>query len=96
MKCYLADGKNQRYALSCMTDWQEIDGKLTRTLEFPSFAAAMVFVNKVAEAAETADHHPDIHIHYKTVTLELWTHSAKSITDKDRKLAQEISKLSGV
>ena len=74
-------------------NWQEIDGKLTRTFEFPDFGAAMVFVNKVADAAEEADHHPDIHISYKKVTLELTTHSAGEITDKDHELAKKINEL---
>lgn len=76
-----------------MADWKEINGKLTRTFEFSDFAGAMVFVIKVAEAAEMADHHPDIHIYYNKVTFELWTHSAGKVTDKDKALAKEISRL---
>lgn len=74
-------------------DWKEVQGRLTRTFEFPDFAGAMVFVNKVATLAEELDHHPDFHIDYKKVTLELTTHSAGKVTEKDRELAERISRL---
>lgn len=73
--------------------WEETEGKLTRTFEFPSFPAAMEFVNKVANVAEEADHHPDIQINYKKVILELTTHSAGKITAKDHELAGRINEL---
>jgi 4a-hydroxytetrahydrobiopterin dehydratase len=47
-------------------------------------------VNRVAELAEAADHHPDITIHFKTVTLALWTHTAGGLTQKDFDLARRI------
>lgn len=74
-------------------DWKEVQGRLTRTFEFPDFAGAMVFVNKVAALAEELDHHPDIHINYKKVTLELTTHSAGKITEKDHEAAKRINEL---
>ena len=76
-----------------MAKWKKAGGRLKQTFEFPNFAAAMVFVNKVADAAETADHHPDITINYNKVMLELWTHSEKKVTDKDEALAKQISEL---
>lgn len=76
-----------------MNKWLEQNGKLTRTFEFPSFPAAIEFVNKVADLAEDLDHHPDIHINYKKVTLELTTHSAGKIMERDRELAQRIDEL---
>lgn len=72
--------------------WKEVNGKLTRTFEFPDFTEAMVFVSKVATLAEELDHHPYIHINYKKVTLELTTHSAGKITEKDHELAERINK----
>ena len=74
-------------------DWKEVDGKLRAMFEFPDFAAAMVFVNKEPAAAEKANHHPDILIHYNKVGMELWTHSEGKVTDKDRQLAEKISQL---
>ncbi len=62
-----------------------------RTFEFEDFPGAIAFVNKVAEAAERADHHPDIDIRWNKVTLTLTTHSAGVLTSKDTDLAAEIS-----
>ena len=77
-----------------MSDWHEEDGALVRELAFSDFAAAMAFVNKVADAAEEADHHPDILIHgWNKVRLSLKTHSAGSITEADHRLAATIDGL---
>ena len=69
------------------TDWQEVDGALQRTFELESFPAALDFVNRVGALAEAEDHHPDISISYREVTLRWWTHTAGGITDRDRDLA---------
>ena len=63
--------------------WTWSDKVITRTYEFPDFAEAMVFVNKVAEAAEEADHHPDIDIRWNKGTLALSTHSEGGLTSRD-------------
>lgn len=73
--------------------WTEVDGALERTFELPSFAEAIAFVNRVAELAEAEDHHPDITILYRRVTLRWWTHTAGGITDRDRELAAASSSL---
>ena len=74
--------------------WREEDDRLIRELGFADFAAAMAFVNRVAEAAEAADHHPDILVHgWNKVTLTLQTHTTGSITDADRSLAETIDGL---
>jgi len=65
-----------------------VEGALERTFELPSFAAALVFVNRVGELAESENHHPDIAISYRRVTLRWWTHTAGGITDRDRELAE--------
>jgi 4a-hydroxytetrahydrobiopterin dehydratase len=67
--------------------WSEAGGALERTFAFPSFPEAIAFVNRVAELAEAENHHPDIAIHYRQVTLRWWTHTAGGITDRDRELA---------
>ena len=73
--------------MSVLNDWQEVDGALERQFELPSFPEAISFVNKVAELAEQENHHPDIAISYRKVTLRWTTHSAGGITDRDRELA---------
>ena len=70
-----------------MAAWPEIDGALERTFELGSFVEAIAFVNRVAELAERENHHPDIAVAYKKVTLRWTTHSAGGITDRDRELA---------
>jgi 4a-hydroxytetrahydrobiopterin dehydratase len=73
--------------------WTEVDGALQRTFELPSFVAALEFVNKVGALAEMEDHHPDIAISYRTVTVRWWTHTAGGITDRDRDLARKTGEL---
>jgi 4a-hydroxytetrahydrobiopterin dehydratase len=70
-----------------VTDWPEVDGALERTFEFGSFADAIAFVNRVAELADAENHHPEIAVSYRRVTLRWTTHSAGGITDRDRELA---------
>jgi 4a-hydroxytetrahydrobiopterin dehydratase len=67
--------------------WIEKDDGLERTIELPSFREAIDFVNRVADLAEAENHHPDIFVSYRTVTLRWTTHSAGGITDRDRELA---------
>jgi 4a-hydroxytetrahydrobiopterin dehydratase len=75
--------------------WNEVDNALERTFELESFPAALAFVNRVGELAEAEDHHPDIRIDYKNVTLRWWTHTAGGITDRDRELASRSAELAG-
>lgn len=76
-----------------LSDWQEVDGALERTVELPSFPEAIAFVNRLAEAAERENHHPDIAISYRKVTVRWSTHSAGGITERDRALAAETDTL---
>jgi 4a-hydroxytetrahydrobiopterin dehydratase len=79
--------------VSVPTDWAEADGALERTFELPSFPEAIAFVNRVAELAEAENHHPDVAISYKQVTLRWTTHSEGGITDRDRELARRSAEL---
>lgn len=72
-------------------EWKLKDGKLTREWTFPDFVGSMKFVNKVAELAEAAGHHPDIEIHYNRVRLDLESHDAGGLTMRDRALATAIN-----
>jgi 4a-hydroxytetrahydrobiopterin dehydratase len=73
--------------MASTSDWPEVDGALERTFELPSFPEAIAFVNRLAELAEGENHHPDIAISYRKVTVRWTTHSAGGITDRDRELA---------
>jgi 4a-hydroxytetrahydrobiopterin dehydratase len=79
--------------LSESGDWREVDGALEREFRFADFAEALAFVNRVGEAAETANHHPDIEIHWNRVKLRWWTHVANAITDRDREMALKTDEL---
>jgi 4a-hydroxytetrahydrobiopterin dehydratase len=73
--------------------WGRTGNIIARTFEFADFVAAMKFVNAVAEAAENAQHHPDIDIRWNKVTLALTTHDAGGLTDKDFALARRCDAL---
>jgi 4a-hydroxytetrahydrobiopterin dehydratase len=73
--------------MSAPEGWLVVDDALEQTFELPSFPEAIAFVNRVAELAEAENHHPDITISYKKVTLRWSTHSEGGITDRDRDLA---------
>jgi 4a-hydroxytetrahydrobiopterin dehydratase len=73
--------------------WVEVDDALEREFEFKDFAEALAFVNRVGDAAEKADHHPDIEIHWNRVKLRWWTHVTGSITDRDRRMAARTNEL---
>lgn len=66
-----------------LSQWSEINGAIQRTYQFKDFVHAMAFVNKIADMAESKQHHPDILIRWNKVTLTLSTHDAGGITDKD-------------
>jgi 4a-hydroxytetrahydrobiopterin dehydratase len=76
-----------------MDDWHEVEGALETTYELGSFEEAIAFVNRVAALAEAENHHPDIAIAYRKVTLRWTTHSAGGITDRDRELARRSDEL---
>jgi 4a-hydroxytetrahydrobiopterin dehydratase len=76
-----------------MTDWREQEDALVREFELPSFAAAIQFVDRLAELADSENHHPDIDIRYRRVTVRWTTHSEGGITEKDREMAERTSAL---
>lgn len=79
--------------LATSSGWELSGSTILKTFTFSDFAAAMVFVNRVAHAAETAGHHPDIDIRWNRVTLALSTHSEGGLTRQDTDLAREIDSL---
>jgi 4a-hydroxytetrahydrobiopterin dehydratase len=73
--------------------WIDSHGALEKTFELPSFPAAIAFVGRVAEIAEEANHHPDIAVSYRKVTLRWTSHDAGGITDRDYELAAKTDEL---
>ncbi|MFC7448547.1 4a-hydroxytetrahydrobiopterin dehydratase [Rhodococcus daqingensis] len=80
-------------ALRSLPHWQRAGDSITRTVKCPTFPAAIALVDRVAVAAESRDHHPDIDIRWRTLTFICATHFKGGITELDVSLAREIDRL---
>jgi len=89
----LLSGAEVSSALGGLSDWTGDPGGIQRAVEAPSFLAGIDLVAAVAQAAEAADHHPDIDIRWRTVTFRLSTHSEGGVTRRDIDLAAEIDRI---
>jgi 4a-hydroxytetrahydrobiopterin dehydratase len=69
--------------LQALPGWELDGGAIRRTFTFPGFPDAVAYVVRLGFVAEAADHHPDILINYKRVTLSYVTHSEGGLTEKD-------------
>lgn len=76
--------------LDKLDGWTGTVGGISKTYRFADFAESIRFVNRVADQAEAANHHPDISVSWNKVTLELVTHSAGGVTQADLDLAERI------
>ena len=84
-----------RNTLKGLPEWSFSGGAIHKKFTFKSFMPGIAFVNKIAEAAEQANHHPDITINYSQVSISLSTHSESGVTQKDFQLAEAIDKIYG-
>jgi 4a-hydroxytetrahydrobiopterin dehydratase len=75
--------------------WEVVNGKLHREFAFKDFSEAWAFMTRVALLAEKANHHPDWSNSWNKVVIDLVSHDAGGITDRDRDLAEKISGLTG-
>jgi 4a-hydroxytetrahydrobiopterin dehydratase len=82
-------------ALTSLNGWQRNGIAIQRVFRFADFKQAMQFVNKIADAAEQANHHPDIDIRYNTVTMALVSHDSGGVTQRDVRMAETINKIAG-
>ena len=73
--------------------WNEVRGALQRGFRFKDFKEAVAFVNRLADVAEEANHHPDIAISWNAVTVRWWTHTKRAITERDLELARRTDEL---
>lgn len=80
-------------ALARLDGWTGDATGLHRTVELPDFPTAILVVDRVAAAAEQADHHPDIDIRWRTLTFACATHSAGGVTGLDVQLAEKINEI---
>lgn len=74
--------------------WRIEDDAIIRDLELEGFTAAIAMVNRIAELAEEANHHPDLLVHgYKRLRVTLSTHSEGGVTENDLAMASRIDAL---
>jgi 4a-hydroxytetrahydrobiopterin dehydratase len=78
-----------------LTGWTLEAGEaaLTKTWTLPSFDAAVVLFNQIAQLAKAQDHHPEVLSSYTRLQVRLWTHDAAGLTDKDFQLAHSMDAL---
>lgn len=88
----LSDIEIQR-ELGTLPGWARRGASLLKTFTFPAFLAGVDWVRRVADVAESMNHHPDIDIRYTKITVTLSTHDAGGITGKDIALARALDGL---
>ena len=79
--------------LAALPLWRLADGRLMRTVKTRDFRSALELVTRIADPADEQNHHPDVTIHWKEVTLTLWTHGSDGITERDFRLAESIERI---
>lgn len=81
--------------LADLPDWErdEDSGGIVKRMEFPQFADAVAFVNRVATVADAHDHHPDIDIRYRRLKIVLVSHDVGGLSDRDFRMAKLIDGL---
>ncbi|HXJ02531.1 MAG TPA: 4a-hydroxytetrahydrobiopterin dehydratase [Micropepsaceae bacterium] len=92
------EGDARKTALAQLKEWQEVSGRdaIARTYVFKDFNQAFGFMTRVALAAEKMDHHPEWSNVYKTVVVNLSTHDAGGVTDKDIALAKAMDRFAAL
>lgn len=74
--------------------WTETERKLMKTIKCQDFNHALALLNKIAFAAESMNHHPDLKIYsYRFLSIEIYTHDTNSITQKDYDLSKQIDEI---
>ena len=76
-------GSEAQQRIKRLNGWTLDGDAIRKQFTFANFVEAIAFVNRLAPLAESADHHPDILINYKRVTLTYSTHSEGGLTEKD-------------
>ena len=89
-------GRDLELLLKSVSKWKlaNLPSRITKEFTFKNFAAAMKFVNRIAEVAEQEGHHPDIFISYNKVRFELTTHAIGGLSQNDFILAAKIDSIS--
>src|SRR5690625_5473017 len=80
---------------AALPQWRHAEGALHVTYATGDFATGLALVDRIGEAAEAADHHPDLHLTYPTVSVTLTSHDAGGGTRRDVDMARRIDVASG-
>lgn len=81
----------QQILLEQLDGWKIDEAQhLVKTYPFPDFSEALAFVNRVGALAEEQGHHPDLHLSWGVVRVELWTHKIDGLTESDFIMAAKI------
>jgi 4a-hydroxytetrahydrobiopterin dehydratase len=80
-------------ALGELPAWSGGAAGVERTLQLPSFRAAVEAISVIADVAEELDHHPDVDLRWTTVRVAVVTHSAGGLTELDLELARRVDAL---
>ena len=77
-----------------LPDWSVIEAHhIEKSFPFPNFKSALVFVNRIGDIAEEQGHHPDICFGWGKVTVTVYTHKIKGLTESDFILAAKVDRL---
>ncbi len=90
----LTDAQIKDFVAELKNPWNVSENKkIQREFKFKDFISAMAFVNQVAAIAEREGHHPDIHVYYNRVVIDLWTHAVHGLSENDFIVAAKIDAL---
>ena len=88
------EAKIKVYMPALSLQWEVLGGKkISHQFKFKNFPEAIAFVDKIVPIAEAEGHHPDLHIYYNKVTVELWTHAIGGLSENDFIMAAKIEAL---
>jgi 4a-hydroxytetrahydrobiopterin dehydratase len=90
---HLPDAEVQSLASEIDENWEIVGGKLRRRVKTADFGASMALAVRIGFIAEPEGHHPDLHVHWGRLVIDLTTHAAKGLTRNDFVLAAKIDKL---
>ncbi len=79
--------------LAELSNWNIVDGRLTKSYKFKTFRGAMNFAISIGELADKVDHHPDLHVSWGELKVDIWTHKINGLTESDFVLAAKIDAL---
>jgi len=89
------EGSELEAEVAKLPGWEVRSGALEKSFQRGDFNGSMALLNRIAEAADAADHHPDVSISWDTVTLRWVNHSAGGITAADVDMARKSDEIAG-